>query len=152
MTAADQQLSPFCCHKRANLQAARAKQTLTGKQLSNTPMQGHPNNSGTPTCLHPSTIGRWREAQAPKGGELWVGALLEAVEVDDWGKFKFVLVRLRDHTGKQKLLVRGSNYSSEGKLVEALHRQVSGRAVPSVRSLGWMKEMRAAVHPCAVGQ
>jgi hypothetical protein len=53
-----------------------------------------------------------------------VGALLEAVEVDDWGKFKFVLVRVRDHCGRQKLLVRGSNYASEGKLVEALHRQV----------------------------
>jgi hypothetical protein len=31
---------------------------------------------------------RWREAQAPPGGELWVGALLEAVEMDDWGKVR----------------------------------------------------------------
>jgi len=53
-----------------------------------------------------------------------VGALLETVEIDDWGKFKFVLVRVRDHTGRQKLLVRGHNYASEGKLMEALHRQV----------------------------
>jgi hypothetical protein len=129
---------------------------------------------------------RWREAQAPPGGELWVGALLEAVEVDDWGKvrhagggwggerggtcrctfilewrgrlgdhpprctptaqaplstpprprpppaappqFKFVLVRLRDHAGRQKLFVRGRNYASEGKLLEGLHRQVLAAA------------------------
>lgn len=71
---------------------------------------------------------RWREAQAPAGGDLWVGPLLDAVEVDDWGKFKFVLVRLRDHTGRQKLFVRGSNYASEGKLLEALHRKLMGLA------------------------
>ncbi len=75
---------------------------------------------------------RWREAQAPPGGELWVGALLEAVEIDDWGKFKFVLVRVRDRGGRQKLLIRGGNYASEGALVEALHRQVRGRLVGGV--------------------
>ncbi|KIZ02453.1 hypothetical protein MNEG_5504 [Monoraphidium neglectum] len=71
---------------------------------------------------------RWREAQAPQGGGLWVGALLEAVEVDDWGKFKFVLVRVRDRCGRQKLLVRGGNYASEGKLLERLHRQLLAAA------------------------
>lgn len=71
---------------------------------------------------------RWREAEAPPGSELWVGALLESVEVDDWGKFKFVLVRVRDHAGRQKLIVRGRNYASEGKLLEALHRQLLATA------------------------
>ncbi|GBF98655.1 hypothetical protein Rsub_11649 [Raphidocelis subcapitata] len=80
---------------------------------------------------------RWREAAAPPGGEVWVGALLPAVEVDTWGTFRFVLVRLRDHTadGRQKLLVRGANYASEGKLLEGLHRQVlaaaAARGVPA---------------------
>jgi hypothetical protein len=66
---------------------------------------------------------RWREAQAAQSGGLWVGAVVDSVEVDDWGKFKFVLVRLRDGGGRQKMLVRGGNYASEGALVEALHRQ-----------------------------
>ncbi|GBF89057.1 hypothetical protein Rsub_01774 [Raphidocelis subcapitata] len=82
----------------------------------------------TVTDLDRAAEERWREAQAPPGGELWVGALLETVEIDDWGKFKFVLVRLRDHAGRQKLVVRGANYSSEGKLLEGLHRQVVAAA------------------------
>jgi hypothetical protein len=59
-----------------------------------------------------------------QAGELWVGALLESAEVDDWGKYKFLLLRLRDRAGRQKLLVRGSNYASDAKIVEGLHRQV----------------------------
>jgi hypothetical protein len=59
-----------------------------------------------------------------QAGELWVGALLESAEVDDWGKYKFLLLRLRDRAGRQKLLVRGANYASDAKIVEGLHRQV----------------------------
>jgi hypothetical protein len=61
-----------------------------------------------------------------QAGELWVGALLESAEVDDWGKYKFLLLRLRDRAGRQKLLVRGANYASDAKIVEGLHRQVRG--------------------------
>lgn len=67
---------------------------------------------------------RWREVQSAQASELWVGALLESVEVDDWGKYKFLLLRIRDRAGRQKLLVRGANYASDAKLVEGLHRQV----------------------------
>lgn len=63
--------------------------------------------------------------QSVQASELWVGALLESVEVDDWGEYKFLLLRLRDRSGRQKLLVRGANYASDAKIVEGLHRQVS---------------------------
>jgi hypothetical protein len=62
--------------------------------------------------------------QSVQASELWVGALLESAEVDDWGKYKFLLLRLRDRAGRQKLLVRGANYASDAKIVEGLHRQV----------------------------
>lgn len=67
---------------------------------------------------------RWREVQSVQAGELWVGALLESAEVDDWGSYKFLLLRLRDRAGRQKLLVRGANYASDAKIVEGLHRQM----------------------------
>jgi hypothetical protein len=53
-----------------------------------------------------------------------VGALLEGVQVDPWGKFKFLLLRVKDRNGRQVLLVRGANNASESKLVEDLHKQV----------------------------
>lgn len=60
---------------------------------------------------------------------MWVGALLEGVQVDDWGKFKFLLMRLKDRNGRQVLLVRGANNRSESGIVEELHNQVGERAV-----------------------
>lgn len=60
---------------------------------------------------------------------MWVGALLEGVQVDDWGKFKFLLMRLKDRNGRQVLLVRGANNRSESGIVEELHNQVGLRAV-----------------------
>jgi hypothetical protein len=33
-------------------------------------------------------------------------------------------VRMRDRNGRQRQLVRGSNYASQAQLVERLHRQV----------------------------
>ncbi|KAI8464948.1 MAG: hypothetical protein J3K34DRAFT_489495 [Monoraphidium minutum] len=100
---------------------------------------------------------RWREAQAPAGGGLWVGALLEAVEIDGWGKFVFVLARVRGRGGRQKLLVRGANYASEAKLVEGLTRQLLAAAaangVPSeaVEVVGggvmeWRRDRDRALH------
>jgi hypothetical protein len=91
---------------------------------------------------------RWREAQAAAGG-LWAGALLDAVEIDDWGKFKFVLVRVRDRAGRQKMLVRGRNYASEGTLLEALHRQVGeGRLSEAwVQARAWQRRLGAVNGP-----
>lgn len=55
---------------------------------------------------------------------MWVGALLEPVQVDSWGKFKFLLLRVRDRNGRQVLLVRGANNATEGAIIDALHKQV----------------------------
>jgi hypothetical protein len=46
------------------------------------------------------------------------------VQVDPWGKFKFMLLRVKDRNGRQVLLVRGANNSSESVIVEELHKQV----------------------------
>lgn len=54
----------------------------------------------------------------------WVGQHLKPVEVEDWGQFKFLMLRLRDRADRQKLLIRGRNYASEGSLVEAVHREM----------------------------
>lgn len=61
---------------------------------------------------------------AVQGPALWVGALLEAAQVDPWGKFKFLLLRMKDRNGRQMLLVRGSNNATDAKIVEELHREV----------------------------
>lgn len=55
---------------------------------------------------------------------MWVGALLEGVCVDPWGKFKFMLLRVKDRNGRQVLLVRGANNASESKIVEELRKEV----------------------------
>jgi hypothetical protein len=53
-----------------------------------------------------------------------VGALLAAVQVDDWGRFRWLLLRLRGRCGRQTLLVRGANNAGDAQIVEQLHRQV----------------------------
>lgn len=67
---------------------------------------------------------------------MWVGALLEGVQVDPWGKFKFMLLRVKDRNGRQVLLVRGANNSSESKIVEELHKQVGTVGPTCTRSEG----------------
>jgi hypothetical protein len=52
--------------------------------------------------------------------------------VDDWGKFKWLLLRLRGRSGRQALLVRGANYASDAQLMEQTHRQVC------VCVVGWL--------------
>lgn len=46
------------------------------------------------------------------------------VEVDDWGTFRFLLLRLRGRNDKQRVLLRGRNYCSEAQLVEDINRKV----------------------------
>ncbi len=64
-------------------------------------------------------------------GEAWVGAFLNVVEVDEWGSFRFVLLRLRDRNGRHKFLVRGHNYASDAQLLGAAHKQVGRWYVPA---------------------
>ena len=52
-------------------------------------------------------------------------AAAAGVEIDDWGTFRFVAVKLRDaRANRQKILVRGRNGCSEANLVEELNRKV----------------------------
>lgn len=66
-------------------------------------------------------------------GPPWVGNFLETVDVDEWGSFKFLLLKVRDGGGggfnsgwgeRQRILLRGHNYMSEGQLVEDVNRRV----------------------------
>lgn len=60
------------------------------------------------------------------GKATWVGAMVEGTQVPQWGKFKFLLLRMRDHDigGRSVTLVRGQNDASEARIVEELHKQV----------------------------
>lgn len=40
------------------------------------------------------------------------------------GIFKFLVLKLRGRSDRQRILVRGHNYATEGKLVEDLNRQM----------------------------
>lgn len=67
---------------------------------------------------------RWKEVATARSGDGWVGNFVTAVEVDDWGTFKFVMLRMKDRQNKQKLLIRGHNHSTEASLVEEANRQM----------------------------
>jgi hypothetical protein len=58
----------------------------------------------------------------------WVGDLLPVVEIDNWGKFRFVLVRVKDDSGRNKLILRGRNYAQEDALTSQLRQQVGPSA------------------------
>lgn len=66
---------------------------------------------------------RW-QASIAAAGDSWVGNLLTGVEIDDWGTFRFVAIKLRDRANRQKILVRGHNGSSEANLMEGINRKV----------------------------
>ena len=50
----------------------------------------------------------------------WAGQHLKAVDVDAYGSYRFVLVRVNDRTNAHRLLVRGKN----GTGVEDLMREI----------------------------
>jgi hypothetical protein len=65
------------------------------------------------------------QAQAQQGADAWLGAFLTPVQVDEWGVFKFLLLRVSCGTQqRQKLLLRGSNGSSEGAVMEAARQEM----------------------------
>lgn len=69
-------------------------------------------------------------------GPLWVGAFINIVQIDEWGSFRFLMLKLRDQSSRtgpvlgpggaerQRILLRGHNYGSEGQLVEETNREV----------------------------
>ena len=76
---------------------------------------------------------RWSAASgAPAGGgggNAGILAVVPAFQLDSWGKFRFVLARITDRQGRQKLLVRGSNGCEEDKVFRMLEQEVAATAV-----------------------
>jgi len=69
---------------------------------------------------------RWRESIAASGA--WIGNYMDTVEIDDWGTFRFLLLRLRGRDDKQRILLRGRNYCSEAQLIEDVNRKMMALA------------------------
>jgi hypothetical protein len=89
--------------------------------------------------------GSWQLQQ--QGADCWAGSLLPATQVDEWGSFAFVLVRLRcigvQH--RQRLLVRGRNGCSQGALVEALRRELQQQARQHGLAMPWCELLGGGV-------
>lgn len=69
---------------------------------------------------------RWETTAA---NTAWVGAHLEPAVLDHWGRYGFVLSRLRDGSDHRKLLVRGRNGVNETGLAAALDQEVAQAAI-----------------------
>lgn len=61
------------------------------------------------------------------GDEPWEGAAVEAVQIDRWGRFPYLVFRLAEGR-RQRLLVRGSNSCGAEALAHAVEEQASPRA------------------------
>lgn len=84
---------------------------------------------------------RWESASAQDPA--WVAQRIPAVTIDSYGSFKFILGRvIENSTGRQKLLLRGRNGSSENQITNALQREIDleatklRRSNPEVQILG----------------
>lgn len=74
---------------------------------------------------------RWSAAGGPPPPAA-ASAILQsvpAVQLDSWGNFSFVLVRLTDRQGRQKLIVRGKNGCQEQQVFRMLEQEVASQAV-----------------------
>ncbi|KAG2492790.1 hypothetical protein HYH03_008950 [Edaphochlamys debaryana] len=83
---------------------------------------------------------RVQESLAP--GPPWVGHHIPVVQIDEWGSFRFLMLKLRDQSGsrgaaaggiggatlrgaeRQRIVIRGHNYGSEGQLMEEANREI----------------------------
>lgn len=99
-------------------------------------------------------VRRLETAAHPRSGGAWVGHHVATVDIDHWGRFKFVLLRLHEPSGtRHKLLVRGKvrdtlldvclpkrhimmphvqNYANEAKLVAAVQQEADSVRVQHV--------------------
>ncbi|GLC68199.1 hypothetical protein PLESTF_000659300 [Pleodorina starrii] len=66
-------------------------------------------------------------------GPPWVGQLIPIVQIDEWGSFRFLMLKLRDQgarggvpgsSERQRIVIRGHNYGSEGQLMEECNREI----------------------------
>eukprot|EP00198_Chlamydomonas_reinhardtii_P004739 XP_001694075.1 predicted protein [Chlamydomonas reinhardtii] len=70
-------------------------------------------------------------------GPPWVGHYIPVVQIDEWGSFRFLMLKLRDQSmargttvgaERQRILIRGHNYGSEGQLMEECNREILGQS------------------------
>lgn len=77
-----------------------------------------------------SAVTKWcRWDTASHAGMNWAGQELPAVQIDKFGRFPFVLVKLSDRLAGSKLLVRGKNGRSEMQLVSTVTKEVPAHAL-----------------------
>ncbi len=67
-------------------------------------------------------VRRWDTAA--NAGISWAGQDIPAVQIDKFGKFPYILVRLSDRVAGNKLIVRGKNGRTESQLVSAVSKEV----------------------------
>ncbi len=68
---------------------------------------------------------RWSAMQQQQQpADMWVGSFLTPVAIDEWGVFKFLLLRVSSRQQRQALLVRGRNGSSQGATIEAARHEM----------------------------
>ena len=83
---------------------------------------------GNPKVVDPGSAGRaigccrWGNTLLSMS---WAGQHMKVVEIDSYGRFPFVLVRVSDRTKVQRLLVRGRNNATKEELMKDVKRQVS---------------------------
>lgn len=97
--------------------------------------------------IEKAAMARWEQIERACSGSLWAGGQLTAVEIDMYGRFTYVLIRVYEPTsgsatGRQRFLVRGHQGSSPTELMEVVSRQVAavcaahGLALPMVDMVG----------------
>ncbi|EFJ43167.1 hypothetical protein VOLCADRAFT_119187 [Volvox carteri f. nagariensis] len=66
-------------------------------------------------------------------GPPWLGHFIPLVQIDEWGSFRFLMLKLRDQSARgggapgserQRILIRGHNYGTEGQLMEECNREI----------------------------
>jgi len=62
-------------------------------------------------------------------GRRWLGTYLPAVDIEEWGTFKFLVCRLRGRGGKQRICIRGRNYCTQAQIIDDISRKVSALLV-----------------------
>jgi hypothetical protein len=81
--------------------------------------------------IEKAAMARWEQIERACSGSVWAGANLTAVEIDMYGRFIYVLLRVYEptsgsNTGRQRFLVRGHQGSTPKELMEIVVRQIAG--------------------------
>ena len=77
--------------------------------------------------LERQALERWNRAMTGAdntNGEAWVSPSIPSIDVDDWGTFKFVVVRMSDQAGHERLVVHGKNGCVEAAIVDQIKVKV----------------------------